>query len=60
VVRQNTEAFDARVAPIVIELRASGMSLQAIARELTERHVATRRGGTWTATGVRILLGRVR
>jgi DNA invertase Pin-like site-specific DNA recombinase len=57
-VRQQSAAFDARVAPIVTELRANGMSLQAIARELTARHVATRRGGAWTATAVSKLLAR--
>ena len=34
-------------------------SLQAIARGLTERGVATPRGGAWTATAVRRALGRV-
>jgi DNA invertase Pin-like site-specific DNA recombinase len=57
-VRQQTAAFDARVAPIATELRANGLSLHAIARELTARHVATRRGGAWTATAVRKLLAR--
>jgi DNA invertase Pin-like site-specific DNA recombinase len=57
-VRQQTAAFDARVAPIATELRANGLSLHAIARELTARHVATRRGGAWTATAVRKLLQR--
>jgi Recombinase len=50
--------FDALVLPIIIELRDKGMSTTAIARILTARHVATRRGGVWTPQQVRGLLAR--
>jgi hypothetical protein len=50
--------FDARVLPIVTELHERGMSATAIARILTARRVATRRGGAWTAQQVRGLLAR--
>ena len=48
----------ARVLPIARELRLEGMSLRQIAAELTGRHVATPRGGPWSATSVRSLLQR--
>lgn len=50
--------FDARVLPIVTELHEKGISATAIARILTARHVATRRGGIWTPQQVRGLLAR--
>lgn len=51
-------AFAARVGPLAQELQASGMALEAIARELTVRGVKTARGGAWTGTAVKNLLGR--
>jgi DNA invertase Pin-like site-specific DNA recombinase len=48
----------ARVLPIARALRLEGMSLRRIAAELTQRHVATTRGGPWSATSVRNLLQR--
>jgi DNA invertase Pin-like site-specific DNA recombinase len=48
----------ARVLPIARELKGCGMSLRQIAVELTERHVATPRGGAWSVTSVRNLLHR--
>jgi DNA invertase Pin-like site-specific DNA recombinase len=56
--RAGSDAHAARVLPIASALRGEGKSLSAIARELTERHVATARGGAWTATAVRNLLAR--
>jgi hypothetical protein len=56
--RRQMAGFDARVLPIVIELRDKAMSFNAIARILTARHIATLRGGTWTPTGVCILIAR--
>jgi hypothetical protein len=50
--------FDSRVLPIVTELLEKGMSATAIARILTARRVARRRGGPWTAQQVRGLLTR--
>jgi hypothetical protein len=46
------------VLPIARALRLEGMSLRRIAAELTQRHVATMRGGPWSATSVRNLLQR--
>jgi DNA invertase Pin-like site-specific DNA recombinase len=48
----------ARVLPIARQLRLDGMSLRRIAAELTERHVATPRGGPWSAASVHNLLQR--
>jgi DNA invertase Pin-like site-specific DNA recombinase len=56
--RAKAAAFAARVAPTAVELRAEGMSLRAIAAELTARHVATANGGQWTARAVLNLLSR--
>lgn len=52
------DAFAARVGPLAQELQASGMALEAIARELTVRGVKTARGGAWTGTAVKNLLAR--
>ena len=38
----------------------SNVSLHAVARGLTERQIATPRGGIWTATAVRRVLARGR
>jgi DNA invertase Pin-like site-specific DNA recombinase len=55
---QASDAFAARVAPVAVELRNSGMSLRQIASELTVRGVQTMRGGAWTAATVRNVLLR--
>lgn len=57
--RQKADARAAEVAPVAAELRASGMSLDAIAKALTEQGIVTPRGGVWTATAVRRTLGRI-
>lgn len=56
--KARSDEHAARVAPIVTALRDDGMGLNAIAKELTARHVATLKGGQWTATAVRRLLAR--
>jgi DNA invertase Pin-like site-specific DNA recombinase len=56
--KARVDAHAARVVPIVTALRSEGMSLNAIANELTARHVATLNGGKWNATAVRRLLAR--
>jgi DNA invertase Pin-like site-specific DNA recombinase len=56
--KARTDAHAARVLPIVKGLRSEGASLNAIVRELTERHVATLNGGRWTAATVSRLLKR--
>jgi DNA invertase Pin-like site-specific DNA recombinase len=48
----------ARVLPIARELQAQGKSLRHIAAELTERHIATPRGGAWSHVSVSRLLAR--
>jgi hypothetical protein len=56
--RQRMADFDARVLPIVIELRNKGMSINVIARILTARHIAAQPGRPWTTNQVRGLLAR--
>jgi DNA invertase Pin-like site-specific DNA recombinase len=51
-------AFAAKVGPIALRLRQGGLSLAAVARELSEQYIASPRGGAWTATAVRNLLRR--
>ena len=51
--------FAARAGATALALRQSGMSLAAVATELTAQHIATPRGGAWTATAVRNLLERM-
>jgi DNA invertase Pin-like site-specific DNA recombinase len=53
------DAFAARVLPVATAMRQAGMSLDTIARNLTEQGIVTPRGGAWTATGVRRILGRL-
>ena len=48
-----------QVAPIIREMEAEGLSLNAIAAELNRRGVSTPRGGAWTATAVRRVLARL-
>ncbi len=49
-------AFVESVGPVAQELRESGKSLREIAAALTDRGVQTKRGGPWTAAGVREVL----
>jgi DNA invertase Pin-like site-specific DNA recombinase len=56
----NADAFAQRVGPMIKELRDGGMSLRAIAADLTARGVVMPMGGTqWTATAVRRALARI-
>lgn len=55
---QMSDAYAARVGPVVTELRQQGHSLRQIAAEMTTRGVKTMRGGIWTADAVRRVLGR--
>jgi DNA invertase Pin-like site-specific DNA recombinase len=52
-------AFAEQVGPVIEELRQRGLSLRAVAEELAARGIKTPRGGVWTATSVRSVLGRV-
>lgn len=44
---------------IMVELVEAGMSLHAMARELTARRITTRRGGAWNSTSVHRLILRL-
>ncbi|MDX2210071.1 MAG: recombinase family protein [Sphingopyxis sp.] len=58
--KAGADSFAADLAPIIANIRASGgRSLPAIAAELNARHIQTRRGGRWHASGVRNLLARL-
>lgn len=57
--RARADARAAEVAPIAIDMRSAGASLDAIAKALAEQGVTTPRGGAWTATAVRRVLARV-
>jgi DNA invertase Pin-like site-specific DNA recombinase len=56
--KQRADAFAARVAPMVSEMRGRGLTLAEIARALTEQGIQTPRGGAWTPTSVSNLLAR--
>ena len=56
--RARADAFAARVAPTILELRACGLSLHQIAAELTARSVHTAKGASWRATTVARILTR--
>jgi DNA invertase Pin-like site-specific DNA recombinase len=49
-------AFKAKVLPIIVELQAKGMTLDAIAATLTDRDQATFNGGVWHKPTVSRLL----
>jgi DNA invertase Pin-like site-specific DNA recombinase len=49
-------AFKAKVLPIIAELQAKGMTLDAIAATLTDRNQATFNGGVWHKSTVSRLL----
>ena len=46
------------VLPAIQEMRAAGLSLRAVARDLSARGFATVRGGQWTAAQVSATLRR--
>ena len=57
--KRDADAFAAQLRPTVRQLQAEGLSLNAIAKRLTEGHYRTARGGQWTATAVKNLMARV-
>jgi DNA invertase Pin-like site-specific DNA recombinase len=57
--RAKADAFAARLAPTLAEMRGRGTSLHRMAAELTAKSILTAEGGTWTATAVRRVLARV-
>jgi hypothetical protein len=54
------ERHAAGVLPHVLPLRERGLSLRAVAAELTARGVKTARGGRWQVEQVAELLSRAR
>lgn len=60
-IRDGADRFATDLEPIIANIRAtSDVSLRAIAEELNQRGIVTRRGGTWHATTVRDILNRQR
>ncbi len=58
-IQRDARAFARKIAPIVQPLRASGRTLAEIAGALDGAGIETPRGGKWTATQVRRVLGRL-
>jgi len=56
--KDRADAFALNTAPLIGQLRASGMGLKEISHELTRRGVKTPRGGSWYPTSVRNVLDR--
>jgi len=57
--RKQADAFAASVLPTVKELTGRGLSLRAVARELTDRGIAAPRGGSWGPQSVANVLSRM-
>lgn len=57
--RQNADAFAARVRPAVEPMLAAGLSLREIARRLEAMRVPTARGGRWTGVQIASLAKRL-
>lgn len=58
--REQCRQADAAIAPLILALHASGLSLRAIAAELSRRGVCTRQGfAIWHARQVARVLQRV-
>lgn len=59
-VSRNADAFASGLAPVIDDLRSRGVtSLRAIAAELNERGMLTRRGARWHVSNVSNLLRRI-
>jgi hypothetical protein len=59
--RRAADVYAQSIAPIIVELRASGIVLpRAISDELIKRQVPTPRGGAWHPATVARLLARLR
>lgn len=56
--RAKADAFAARLAPTITDMKQRGLSLHRMAAELTARSILTPAGGVWTATSVRRVLAR--
>jgi DNA invertase Pin-like site-specific DNA recombinase len=59
-VTANADEFAADLAAVIADILAAGhVSLRAMAAEMTERGIRTRRGGAWGVGNVRGLLARL-
>jgi DNA invertase Pin-like site-specific DNA recombinase len=59
-IRQRADEHAARLRPVLEDLRAEGVTtLAGIATALNDRGMQTPRGGTWHASSVKNLLGRI-
>ncbi len=59
-VSANAAAFAADLAPVLADIRSAGhTSLRAIAAELTQRGIRTRRGGAWQVSNLMALLEKI-
>lgn len=59
-VKARADSYARDLAPVIAHIRASGVtSLGGIAAELNARHIQTRRGGQWHASGVANVLARI-
>jgi hypothetical protein len=57
--REECRKADSLIAPLILELRSQGLSLRAIAKELTRRGIKTRQENrTWHARQVARILAR--
>jgi DNA invertase Pin-like site-specific DNA recombinase len=56
--QRRADAYAAKVAPIAMEMKRTGMSLGRISAELAAKGIQTANGGAWTPTAVRNLLMR--
>jgi DNA invertase Pin-like site-specific DNA recombinase len=57
--RTRADQWASKRQGIMEELVEAGLSLSAMARELTAKRITTRNGGAWTAQGVRNLIDRL-
>lgn len=57
--RAQADAFAMRLQPTVARMQREGMTLKAMAQELNDNGTPTARGGSWGATTVANLLGRL-
>ena len=57
--KTKADVFAHQVGPILSELQARGMSLRAMAAELTAQGIKTARGGAWCAATVKTVLERL-
>ena len=57
--RGKADGFTAEVLPLVSERQGRGLSLRAVAAELTATGIMTVQDGAWTATSVKNPLARV-